>query len=150
MPIIFMNKERELVRIFVEINEGEGKINYYRGSWEGPKVTPRRFYPSRLIKLVKGKSKDPLNREYVPDPSKLKLKAPKDNRINAYILGDTNYFSIWRVLSISQAVPGRDYSRGQTESSEHFGSDDLDQRIVCVSYCMLSQKDLKKKEPVIL
>ncbi len=140
-----MNEDRELVRLFAEINKKGNKITYHKESWEGPKVTPRRFYPSRLIKLVRGKSKEHSKKEYVPDSFELKTKAPKDDRINAYVLGDENYFSMRRFASISQPPPGPNYT-GRIEVSESFGREDTDQHLVCVSYCMISQRDLKKNQ----
>ena len=139
-----MSEERNLIRVFVEIDKKESEIAYYRGFWEGPKVTPRRFYPPRLVKLVG--ERDGENREYIPNPSDLRSNAPLDSRINAYILGDRNFFSVQTHSSVVEAVPGQKYSRGGILSHIHLGhdGDGSGQQLVCVTYCMLSQRDLDK------
>ena len=89
-----MREKDSLIRIFAEINKDEGEICYHKESWEGPKVTPRRFYPSRLVKMVEKKGTKPGEWSHIPDAFELVSKAPKDEKVNAYILGDESYFNI--------------------------------------------------------
>ena len=74
-----MRKKDSLIQIFAEIDEEGREIHYYKGSWEGPKVTPRRFYPSKLVNLVSKKA--PNETEYIPDQRELIHNAPEDERI---------------------------------------------------------------------
>lgn len=139
-----MREEGSLIRLFAKISEDGNEIHYHKESWEGPKVSPRRFYPSRLVKLVRKNNKDPMKIEYVPDSFELINNAPQDAQINAYVLGDYCYFSSRNVSNINQSPLGPSHS-GSIKTSEYFGSDETDQRLICVSYCMVSQKDLDKK-----
>ena len=142
-----MREKDSMIRLFAEIDKKSGEVHYHRDSWEGPIVTPRRFYPSRLVSMVRKKNEGPGNIEYEPDSFELVRKAPKDEKINAYVLGDTSYFSPMSTSSIVQPSPGKNYLSGETHCSQHFGRDETDMRLVSVSYCSLSQRDLDKTAP---
>ena len=111
--------KRKFVRIFARIdNDGERPITYHLDSSDGPEVTPRRFYPARLVTLL-----DSDDSAIALNPEDLRAKAPDDERVNAYVLGDITYWARRRELSGRRARLRR----------------------ACTNYCEISEEDLKKR-----
>lgn len=141
-----MREKGSLVRIFARIPKGEAEVFYHRGSWDGPLVFPVRFYPPRLVKLVEEKDEvDPFKDRWVPDASGLVQNSPRDERVNAYVLGDSSYFGTRSSSSIVQPSPGQGWRGGSSSSQQMADEKYNSQRLVCVSYCSISQGDLEKE-----
>lgn len=137
-------EHKHLVRVFARTdndkNRGRQAITYHLGSWKGPKVRPNSFYPPRVVDAAENMAEN-FGMEVQPTDSILELKAPKDERINAYVLGDTLFFRAILDYGVTERAPGPDYIRGSQESGG-LGSDHIGK--VCINYCHVSQRDLDK------
>ena len=147
--------ERDLVRILVRVPvaEEQTEVEYRVGSFEGLPVTPTDFYPPVFIDNHMNKKRERQDGEFIPTASELRIGAPRDARINAYILGDSVYFSPRSVFCVS-GRPSQPGYGGSIASSESYGTRETDLRGACITYCRIPQeylnilnKNIKSKSP---